>query len=100
MLADLDPGTQLVLVANLALLLTLVAVTAGPPLLQELKALVTAPRRLLVAMRVRRALKRAAKELAMARAVQRRVERRQLLRPHLRVTQLPMPTMSSPSSAS
>ena len=97
---ELETKAQLLVGANLALLLTLVVVTAGPPLLQELRALVKLPPLLLAETRARRALRRAAKEMATARAVRRRVERRQLLRPHLRVTQLPTPMMSSPSSAS
>lgn len=92
---------QLLLGANLALLLTLVLVTAGPPLMRELKQ---ALRMIRVAPVQRRTTKVLQRQLAMARAVLQRQEMRERRQPNLRVVVTPpplrTPMMSSPSSAS
>jgi hypothetical protein len=96
---DLETQVRLLLGANLALLLTLVLVTAGPPLLQELKLLLRTIRATLVQRRTTKALRR---QRAMARAALERQQMRERRQPNLRVVVMPrlMPTTSSPSSAS
>lgn len=91
----LDPETQvqLLLAANLLLLLTLVAVTGVPAAIRELKAL----RQDLL---LRRAEKHLRRLQMLRREVLHRQEMRQRRNPLLRVTRAPQPRMSSLSSVS